>query len=242
VAIRPPKYNSQGFTLIEMIVTVSLAGIIMAFALPSLMTLDKPLRSGTFQFKNQLSLIRSKAISGSRAYRIRPKYPTSAQYRGEKYQGTAYQFVVEYAANCQVNTFGPGLPASGLNPNGTPNGWQAVSSLDLNLPESIGVATNPAPTIAIRPFGATQNFDLADGSADTNGGTIDTHLNWSICYDNRGIASQPVALTLEDSRADNRSTSARIRVGVIGGVDIDTFDKNGSPTNSPSVNNNEPVF
>jgi prepilin-type N-terminal cleavage/methylation domain-containing protein len=32
VAIRPPKYNSQGFTLIEMLVAIAMAGIMMAWA------------------------------------------------------------------------------------------------------------------------------------------------------------------------------------------------------------------
>jgi prepilin-type N-terminal cleavage/methylation domain-containing protein len=229
VAIRPPKYNSQGFTLIEMVATLALAGIIMSFALPSLMTLDKPLRSGTFQFKNQLSLIRSKAISGSRAYRIRPRYPTAAEYRGQNYQGTAHNFIVEYAANCRVDRYGSGS-------TGNPDGWQAASQLDLDLPDSIRVGLDTTSTAA-----GTVTILPANNLADTTGTsiTVEAPLNWSICYDNRGIASGSVALKLEDLRADNRSTSALISVGAIGSIDITTNDKNNNPTND---SNGEPVF
>jgi prepilin-type N-terminal cleavage/methylation domain-containing protein len=139
VTIRPPKYNSQGFTLIEMIVTVMFAGILMAIATPSLLSLNKPLRDGSLQFKSQLSLIRSKAISSGKSYRIRPRYPTAAEYKGEHYQGTPHNFVVEYAANCQA-------PENNVSPAATR--WQAASQLDLDLPEAIGILTSTLPTVA----------------------------------------------------------------------------------------------
>jgi prepilin-type N-terminal cleavage/methylation domain-containing protein len=123
VAIRPPKYSSQGFTLIEMIVTVMFAGILMAIATPSLLSLNKPLRDGSLQFKSQLSLIRSKAISSGKSYRIRPKSTTLTDYP----DGVARNFVVEYAGNCKVTATG-----------GT-SGWQMASQFDLDLPPNIGI-------------------------------------------------------------------------------------------------------
>ncbi len=136
MAIRPPKYNSQGFTLVEMLVVLIVAGIIMGIATPSLLSLNKPLRDGSLQMRSHLSLIRSKAISSHKAYRIRPKYPTTAEYKGEKYQGTPHNFIVEYASNCQVTAVG-----------GT-NGWAAASQLDLDLPDAIGIlpSTSTLPT------------------------------------------------------------------------------------------------
>ena len=80
MAIRPPNYNSQGFTLLEMIITLGVAGIIVGFAAPSFLSWNKPLRDGSLQFKSHLSLIRSKAISSGQAYRLRPKYNTLAEY------------------------------------------------------------------------------------------------------------------------------------------------------------------
>jgi prepilin-type N-terminal cleavage/methylation domain-containing protein len=121
--MRPPKYNSQGFTLIEMLVTIVIAGIIMGFALPSFLSLSKPLRDGSLEFKAQLSLIRSKAISSGKAYRIRPKYTTLTDYPDR----VARNFVVEYAGNCKVTATG-----------GT-SGWQMASQFDLDLPPNIGI-------------------------------------------------------------------------------------------------------
>jgi prepilin-type N-terminal cleavage/methylation domain-containing protein len=137
VAIRPPKSTSQGFTLIEMIVTVMVAGILMTVAAPSLLSLNKPLRDGSLQFKSQLSLIRSKAISSNKAYRIRPKFSTLAEYSN----GIARNFVVEYAGNCRVTAMG-----------GT-NGWQMASQFDLDLPQNVGI-----PKVAITlPSGSVTN-------------------------------------------------------------------------------------
>ena len=121
MAIRPPKYNDRGFTLIEMIVTVMVAGILMAIATPSFLSLNKPLRDGSLQFKSQLSLIRSKAISSNKAYRLRPKVVATGEI--------ARNFTVEYAANCKVTATG-----------GT-NGWQMASQLDLDLPPNVGIPT-----------------------------------------------------------------------------------------------------
>lgn len=195
---RLTKYNSQGFTLIETIAVLAIAGIIMGFAMPSLLSLNKPLRNGTLQFKSQLNLIRSKAIASNQAYRLKPRYLTAAEYTGEKYQGTPHNFIVEYAANCQVTTLG-----------GT-NGWQAASQLDLDLPDAIGVAATPLPQVG--------------GSSVTS----TNFLNWNICFDNRGIAFQSVSLTLQDFQANNRATSALISVSGVGGVDITTQDRNGT--------------
>jgi prepilin-type N-terminal cleavage/methylation domain-containing protein len=139
VTIRPPKYNSQGFTLIEMIATVMVAGILMAIATPSLLSLNKPLRDGSLQFKSQLSLIRSKAISSSKAYRIRPKFDTLTDYPDER----ARNFVVEYANNCKM----PENDATTLR-------WQAASQFDLDLPQNIGI---PSDTTTTLPTGAVTN-------------------------------------------------------------------------------------
>jgi prepilin-type N-terminal cleavage/methylation domain-containing protein len=137
VAIRPPNYNYQGFTLIEMIVTVMVAGILMTVAAPSLLSLNKPLRDGSLQFKSQLSLIRSKAISSNKAYRIRPKFTNSDDYL----EKIASNFVVEYAANCKVTA------------TGGSDGWQMASQFDLDLPKNIGIPK----TATTLPTGSVTN-------------------------------------------------------------------------------------
>ncbi len=159
MAIRPPKYNSQGFTLIEMIVTVMVAGILMAIATPSLLSLNKPLRDGSLQFKSQLSLIRSKAISSSKSYRIRPKFPALTDYP----DGRARNFVVEYADNCKKDE--------------TAGNWKMASQFDLDLPPNIGIPTTATtlPTIGAvtnsldwKAIGSRICFDSRGILEDTN--------------------------------------------------------------------------
>jgi prepilin-type N-terminal cleavage/methylation domain-containing protein len=235
VTIRPPKHNSQGFTLVEMLATIMVAGIIMAFATPSFLSLNKPLRDGSLQFKGQLGLIRSKAISSNAAYRIRPKYPTRAEYRGQVYQETPHNFVVEYAANCQVDRDGYGLaktaasatserPYNSSFPNGAPDGWMAASQFDLDLPDSIGISVTPAPRIDGTGITATTKVIKPANQPTAVGSnvTYETHLNWEICYDNRGIAHKSVLLFLQDFQGNNTATIAAIDVTRVGGVDITT--------------------
>ncbi len=229
MAIRPPKYNSQGFTLAEMLITLIVAGIIAGFAIPSLLSLNKPLRDGTLLFKNQLSLIRSKAISSNQAYRLRPRYPTTAQYTGQNYQQTPHNFIVEHAANCQVNTYGAG----------TPNGWMAASQFDLDLPEAVGVVNSPLPRVnGVNVSTTTKTIQPANGAAATTV-TFEPYLSWEICYDNRGIAFQPVSLTLKDFQGNNKAVFASIDISRVGGSDITTKDKN---SNSVALNGDNPGF
>jgi prepilin-type N-terminal cleavage/methylation domain-containing protein len=243
VAIRPPKYNSQGFTLIELLVTMMVAAIIIGFSVPSLLSLNKPLRGGSLQFKIHLNLIRSKAISSNKAYRLRTKYPTVAEYTGQTYQQTPHNFIVEYASNCRANTYGPGLakdaasatterPYNPSYPDGLPDGWMAASQLDLDLPDAVGIASTPLPIIttngtAVAAMAGNRIFKRANQTGIDVTTSFEAPLNWAICYDNRGIADQAVSLTLQDFQGNNKAKSALITVSGVGGIDITTKDKNG---------------
>jgi prepilin-type N-terminal cleavage/methylation domain-containing protein len=191
VTIRSPKYNSQGFTLIEMIVTVMFAGILMAMATPSLLSLNKPLRDGSLQFKSELSLIRSKAISSSKSYRIRPKFTALTDYP----DGTARNFVVEYAANCKITATG-----------GT-DGWQIASQFDLDLPPNIGIPVADT-TLPV-----------------TNANSLDwTTSGKSICFDNRGILETTnTKIVLKDFQGFNKARLAELELTTVGNVDIKTY-------------------
>lgn len=223
MAIRPPKYNDLGFTLIEMLVTIAVAGIIMGIATPSLMSLNKPLRDGSLQFKSQLSLIRSKAISSNKAYRLRPKFSTLAEYP----DGKARNFVVEYAANCRVpeNNVAPVAPR-----------WQMASELDLDLPQNVGITDIATATIT-NPTGI---------------GAVTNALNWNggkgICFDNRGLlffdaTTATTRVILQDFRSNSKAKLALIDISKIGNVDINTYsDTLTSPTRIPLNGQNNPEF
>lgn len=210
MTIRSTDSNSQGFTLAEMLIVIAIVGILIGLAAPSLLTLYKPLREGTSQFKSQLNLIRAKAIASNQAYRIRPKYPTKAEYQ----RGIPRSFIVEYAANCSVTTIGAG-------PANVNNGWLRASQLDLDLSEEIGI--DGTTTVSGAATGAgSDNYTLANsGSSYTI--TSEANLNWKVCYDNRGIANSSVILTFRDFQANNRSKSAKVNVLPIGAAQIDTY-------------------
>ncbi len=197
MAIRPPNYNSQGFTLIEMIATLVVAGIIAAFATPSLLSLNKPLRDGSLQFKSQLSLIRSKAISSSKSYRIRPKFDTLAGYP----DGRARSFVVEYADNCKMSE-------NSATPVATR--WQMASQFDLDLPPNIGIPT--AATVLPAPIGtATNSLNW-------------TAVGSRICFDSRGILEDTTTkIVLRDFQGFNKAKLTALELTKVGGVDIYTY-------------------
>ena len=236
VAIRPPKPSAEGFTLVELLVVLIITGIVMGLAIPSLLAVNKPLRDGTLQFKSHLSLIRSKAISTNQAYRIRPRYTTTAQYLPPNAQNstliTPHNFIVESAANCQVTTYG--TPLTGGNP-----GWQPANDLDLDLPAAVGVSPTPLPVMGSTALSSTFTMVPANGGSPISV-TADPYLNWSICYDNRGVAYQPVSLTLKDFQGNNQAASARINVGVVGSAEIETKDRTGAVI--PVDTQGNPVF
>ena len=200
MAIRPPNYNSQGFTLIEMIATLAVAGIIAAFATPSLLSLNKPLRDGSLQFKSQLSLIRSKAISSSKAYRIRPKFINIDDYPDR----VARNFVVEYADNCKMS-----------ENSATATRWQMASQFDLDLPPNIGV-----PDTATLSGTAAIPTSLDWTTTGTPGKRI--------CFDNRGILDDTsTKIVLKDFQGFNKAKLAELELTKVGGVEVKTYDNSG---------------
>jgi prepilin-type N-terminal cleavage/methylation domain-containing protein len=237
MTIRSSKHNSQGYTLLEMLAVLGVVAIVIGFATPSLLALNKPLREGTTQFKSTLNLIRSKAISSGQSYRIRPKYPVASQYIGNSYPGTPHNFVVEFAANCRVNRYGA-ASTSPAAPAGSPDGWQIAWEFDLDLPEAVGIVNDTTSTPPSTLGSTSRTFTPANAAYPTTV-TFDSYLNWEICYDNRGLADRNVTVVLKDFQGNNQATSTVINVQTVG-LDIKTRDKNGTILNP--VTSSDPVF
>jgi prepilin-type N-terminal cleavage/methylation domain-containing protein len=217
VAIRPPKHNTEGFTLIEMIVILMIVGIISGFAVPSLLSLNKPLRDGVSQFKSQLNLIRAKAIASNKAYRIKPLYATRDEYYNAKTNPDKIprNFTVEYAANCNIPVTSRGT-----------TGWQSATQFDLDLPKDVGITDNAdtsttPPTIPADP----SNVSLLIPPSTTPMTVSNNLANWSICFDNRGLISQPLNFVIKDFQGNHRARIALFNVLPVGGSNVFTYDK-----------------
>lgn len=197
MAIKSPTDRDSGFTLLEMLAVVLVAGILMTVAAPSFLSLNKPLRDAVNQFTSHLNLIRSKAMASSQAYRIKPRYTNISQYPNPKNYPTPIgnQFIVQYASNCQV--------ADG-------SGWNIASQFDLNLPDDAGI-TNDSSVTLLNPSQTIANAN---------------DLTWSICFDSRGIIYQTRSLILRDFQKNNRARLAKIELNKVGINNINTYDIN----------------
>lgn len=84
----PPE---AAFTLLELLVALSLFAIMLGIAIPNLKDLNNPLRNGTAALTSFLKEVRGKAISSTSAYRITPVSTT--------------RIVTSFATNCSSETF-----------------------------------------------------------------------------------------------------------------------------------------
>lgn len=65
---------STGFTLVEILISIVLIGVLGAIAAPNIMAMgSKPLPDSTNRLVGQIRLARAKAISQTSAYRLRPE-------------------------------------------------------------------------------------------------------------------------------------------------------------------------
>jgi prepilin-type N-terminal cleavage/methylation domain-containing protein len=62
----------QGFTQLEMVVTLAILGVFSALAGPQMFSVSKPLQNGTNQLAGILKQVRMRAIVTTTAYRVRP--------------------------------------------------------------------------------------------------------------------------------------------------------------------------
>ena len=68
--------QEKGFSFLELLVTLSISGILVATAVSNLKTLENPLADASFQSTQFLKLVRSRAISRTLTLKVAPSSST----------------------------------------------------------------------------------------------------------------------------------------------------------------------
>jgi prepilin-type N-terminal cleavage/methylation domain-containing protein len=211
VATRPSNHppSDDGFNVVELLVGLAIVGILTAIAIPSLSSFYKPLSIAVSSTTSQLTLIRSKAMASSRAYRIRPRFTTAAEYVNSK----PNQFIVEYNKNGGSCNTEESTTTAGV----TIWNWAPASQLDFQLSDKV-VLDN-----YVVLGGATQSNYL-DWDAGT---TLDPRKGF--CFDSRGMPRtfggiiSTITFRIKDELGNNVAKSANISINGTGGVSYTTY-------------------
>ena len=147
--MRINRPSQSGFSMVELLVSLGLFGLLCLVALSNLNVLENPLVSSTASLSHYFRLVRVRAIAQTRSIKVTPD--------------SATRLSASTAANCSATTFTP------------------LSDL---------------------------TFDLGD---DVSLGSID----WSGCFNQRGLANQSVLFTLQSASGSNS-----VEVALGGGVEI----------------------
>ena len=134
--MRIPRMHSQrGVSLIDMLVVVSLIGIIMAITVPNLLASLDAVRLGQAArgVEREMQVAKSRAVGKGRAMRVRFNCPAAGQYRITELLGTVS---APTAADAAANRCDPAVypyPAADNNPITLPNNDGPVQQLDSSV-------------------------------------------------------------------------------------------------------------
>jgi prepilin-type N-terminal cleavage/methylation domain-containing protein len=218
------RSSDAGFTAIELLAGLVIIGILLAIAIPNIASMYKPLSTAVSSTTSQLTLIRSKAMASSRAYRIRPKSddvdripaPNIYTYANKK----PNELIVEYnkgGGTCNQND---------------PREWGAAPQFDFKLSDRIVLGNIP-----VQIGGSSASNYLAwdetgvsdpDGSAPTatdpaRNASSNKNSKYGLCFDSRGIPRKTVEFWLVDEQGSSQAKSAKISVNGTGGVSYTTY-------------------
>jgi prepilin-type N-terminal cleavage/methylation domain-containing protein len=144
------KRSEGGFTLIDMMVTLLVFGILAAAAVPQFMDMTAGMRlgQGARDVERELQTARLKAVTSNRPIRVRFNCPVAGQYRMVELIGSpAVPDTADSAANrCQESAY-PSPPAD-ANPLTRPNHDGPTRQLHSTL--AFGTATD----LEFRPDGS----------------------------------------------------------------------------------------
>src|SRR5688572_23670052 len=150
MGLRRLPESERGFTLVDVLITIGIIGVIGGMSAPALQNLSDGMKLGTAlrDVERELQTARLKAVTANRPIRVRFNCPSAGQYRMVELIGTpAAPSGLDTAANrCQESVYK--TPANDANPLTRPNHDGAVR----RLPES--VAFGAAATLEFWPDGS----------------------------------------------------------------------------------------
>ena len=115
--------SHAGFTLIDMIVTITVMSIVMAMAVPSLVNLSDGMKLGQGQrdVEVELNTARTIAVSSNRQIRMRFNCPATGQYRRVELIGTPTNNDANDNATDRCSETKWRFPANDTDPTSRPN-------------------------------------------------------------------------------------------------------------------------
>ena len=144
-----------GFTLIDMIVTITVMSIVMAMAAPSLVNLSDGMKLGQGQrdVEVELNVARTIAVSSNRQIRVRFNCPSTGQYRRVELIGTPKNQDTNDNATDRCSETKWKFPANDTDPTTRPNHDGAVR----RLPATVSFGTTA--TLEFWPNGTVHYTD-----------------------------------------------------------------------------------
>jgi prepilin-type N-terminal cleavage/methylation domain-containing protein len=127
--------SRAGFTLIDMIVTITVMSIVMAMAVPSLVNLSNGMKLGQGQrdVEVELNTARTIAVSSNRQIRVRFNCPGTGEYRRVELIGTPKNQDTNDNASDRCSETKWRFPANDTDPTTRPNHDGPVRKLPVTV-------------------------------------------------------------------------------------------------------------
>jgi prepilin-type N-terminal cleavage/methylation domain-containing protein len=159
--------SEAGFTLIDMLITVAIIGVLAGMAVPSLSNVTERMKLGQGQreVERELQTARLKAVTANRRIRVRFNCPAVRQYRMVEVIGTAADDAAA-ATRCSEILY---KATADNNPLTRPNHDGPIRNLpkDVSFGAAAALEFGPDGTVKYFSGGAYVNVPDPDGTAVT---------------------------------------------------------------------------